>query len=217
LAEAWEWFRVKWQVGGPTMWALGFAALVAVVFAVDRIIGLRRGRIVPHGLADQANRLWLQGQYDQVRALGERSRSTLGEIIVFLVEHRSNSYEHLTAAAEDIAARDFERHARGNYPLVAVGTLSPLLGLLGTVLGLFGAFSTIGVVGSMDDPSALAGDIGEAIITTVAGLMIAIPSVSLYHYFYHRTSQFAVILGAEVSNLMHGWFLKKEDADARQG
>ena len=217
LAEAWEWFRIKWEVGGPTMWALGLAALVAVVFAVDRLVGLRRGRIVPRGLADQANRFWLEGRYDQVLALANRSRSTLGEIIAFLVEHRNNSYEHLTSAAEDIAARDFERHARGNYPMVAVGTLAPLLGLLGTVLGLFGAFSTIGVVGSMDDPSALAGDIGEAIITTVAGLMIAIPSVSLYHYFYHRTSQFAVILGAEVSNLMHGWFLKKEAADARQG
>ena len=216
LAELWEWFRVKWEVGGPTMWIIGGAALVMVVFTVDRLVGLRRGRIVPHGLADRANRLWLEGRHDQVLALTRRSSSTLAEIIAFLVEHRNTPYEHLTSAAEDIAARDFERHSRGAYPLIAVGTLAPLLGLLGTVLGLFGAFSTIGVVGSMDDPSALAGDIGEAIITTVAGLIVAIPSLILYHYFFHRTSHLAIILGAEVSNLMHGWFLKKETVDARQ-
>ena len=215
LAEAWEAFRIKWELGGPTMWALGALALVAVVFSIDRLVGLRRGRIVPHGLADQANRLWQEGDLAKIVQLTRRRPSTLGRVILFLVTHRKNSYEHLTAAAEDIAAREFERHARGNYPLVAVGTLAPLLGLLGTVFGLLGAFATIGVVGSMDDPSALAGDIGEAIITTAAGLIIAIPSLIFYHYFHSRTSQFASVLGEEVSSLMHGWFLQKEAVDAR--
>ncbi len=216
LAEAWENFKIKWELGGWVMWVLGALALVAVVFTLDRIVGLRRGRIVPRGLADRANQLWQEGKYDEIVALAKRHRSTLGEIIAFLVEHRSNSYEHLTAATEDIAARDFEGHSRSVYPLVAVGTLAPLLGLLGTVFGLLGAFATIGVVGSMDDPSALAGDIGEALITTAGGLIVAIPTLILYHYFSSRTSQFAGTLGAEVSNLMHGWFLKKEAADARQ-
>ncbi len=212
LAEAWESFKIKWELGGPTMWALGALALVAVVFAFDRLFGLRRGRIVPKGLADRANQLWQQGQYAQALDLAKRNKSTLGEIIAFLIEHRANSYEHLTAATEDIASRDFEQHSRSVYPLVAVGTLAPLLGLLGTVFGLLGAFATIGVVGSMDDPSALAGDIGEALITTAAGLIVAIPTLILYHYFTSRTSQYAGILGAEVSNLMHTWFLKKEEA-----
>jgi biopolymer transport protein ExbB len=216
LQEAWESFKIKWELGGPTMWALGALALVALVFAFDRIVGLRRSRIVPRGLADQANRLWAEGEFEQILKLARQRRSTLGEVITFLVEHRSNSYEHLNAAAEDIAARDFEQHNRSVYPLVAVGTLSPLLGLLGTVFGLLGAFATIGVVGSMDDPSALAGDIGEALITTAAGLIVAIPTLILYHYFNSRTSLYAGILGTEVSNLMHGWFLKKEGTDASQ-
>lgn len=217
LAEAWESFRIKWELGGPTMWALGALALVAVVFSVDRLVGLRRARIVPKGLADEANRLWQQGDFARVISVARRRRSTLGRVIAFLVERRTNSYEHLTAAVEDIAALDFERHTRGNYPLVAVGTLAPLLGLLGTVFGLLGAFATIGVVGSMDDPSALAGDIGEALITTAAGLIIAIPTLILYHYFNSRTSQFAGILGEEVGSLMHDWFLEKETLDASQG
>ncbi len=216
LKDAWQSFKIRWQVGGPLMWLIAALAVVAVVFAIDRLIGLRRSRIVPHGLATRANRLWVQGEFEQLLKLARRSRSTLGEVIAFLVEHRSNSYEHLTAAAEDIAARDFERHGRSVYPLVAVGTLAPLCGLLGTVFGLLGAFATIGVVGSMDDPSALAGDIGEALITTAAGLIVAIPTLILYHYFSSRTGLFAGILGTEVSNLMHGWFLKKEGTDASQ-
>lgn len=216
LTEAWESFRIKWELGGPTMWALAALAVVATVFALDRIVGLRRGRIVPAGLADQANRLWQAGDLPGLVALARRKRSTLGRIIVFLVEHRTNSFEHLTTVAEDIAGRDFDRHARSIYPLVAVGTLAPLLGLLGTVFGLLGAFATIGVVGSMDDPSALAGDIGEALITTATGLIIAIPALILYHYFNSRTNHYSGLLGEEVSGLMQDWFLRKEAVDASQ-
>ena len=107
LAEAWESFRIKWELGGPTMWALGALALVAIVFSFDRIVGLRRRHIVPKGLADEANRLWQQGDFAQVIALARRRRSTLGRVVAFLVERRKNSYEHLTAAVEDIAALDF--------------------------------------------------------------------------------------------------------------
>ncbi len=214
LEAAWQSFKTKWQLGGLTMWALAFLAVVAVVFIIDRLVSLRRGKIVPKGLADRANKLWQQGQYEEVVKLGKRSGSTLGRIIVFLARHRNNSYQNLTDAAEDIAARDFELQVRGNYPLNAVGTVAPLLGLLGTVFGLLGAFATIGVVGSMDDPSELAGDIGEALITTAGGLILAIPTLSLYHFFANRTMLFAGVLGEEVSGMIQDWFLTKADEES---
>jgi biopolymer transport protein ExbB len=215
LTELWLGFKTKWELGGITMWALAALAIVGVYFSLDRLVSLRRGRIVPRGLADEANRLWEKGDYKALVERARRSKSTLGRIIVFLVTHRNNSYEHLTTTAEDIAGRDFERHEQGNYPLNAVGTVSPLLGLLGTVFGLLGAFATIGVVGSMDDPGALAGDIGEALITTAAGLIVAIPTLILYHYFSNRTTQYANILGEEVSTLMQDWFLTKSGLEAQ--
>lgn len=214
LQAAWENFKTKWQLGGVTMWALAALAVVAVIFTIDRLISLRRDKIVPKGLADRANKLWQQGQYEEVVKLGKRSGSTLGRIIVFLARHRNNNYQNLTDAAEDIAARDFELQVRGNYPLNAVGTVAPLLGLLGTVFGLLGAFATIGVVGSMDDPSALAGDIGEALITTAAGLIVAIPTLILYHFFTNRTTLFAGVLGEEVSGMIQDWFLTKADEES---
>lgn len=210
ILEAWQEFKVKWALGGNTMWALGFLAVIGLVFSLDRFLCLRRGSIVPRRLADRANRLWQQRDYARIAKLARRSRSSLGRVILFLVEHRGNPLDNLNTVAEDICARDFAQHARRNYPLSAVGTIAPLLGLMGTVFGLMGAFATIGVVGSMDDPAALADDIGKALITTAAGLIIAVPSLGLYHYFRSRTSHFAGILGEEVSNLMNAWFLKRE-------
>jgi len=213
MGEIWKNLRIKWELGGPTMYALAFVALVAVVFMLDRIFGLRRGRIVPRGLADKANRLWQAGKHDEILAMTRGSGSALSEIIAFIVEHRGNPYDNITSGAEDIAARHFELQERRNYPLAAAGTLAPLLGLMGTIFGLMGAFASIGVYGSMDDPSVLAGDIGEAMITTATGLIIAVPALGLYHYFTSRTSQYASILSQEVNSLMHGWFLKKEGSD----
>lgn len=209
LSEAKQDFVKQWQVGGTTMWFLGFLGLIAFVFAVDRVITLRRGKIAPHGLAARANKLWNEGQYDQIVKLGKQSNSTLGKIIAFMAEHRENDFDHINTVAGEIAERDFSMHSRRTYPLAAVGTLSPLMGLMGTVLGLMGAFATINVVGTMDDPAALAGDIGKALVTTAGGLILALPALGLFHYFKSRTGVLASILGEEVSNLQNAWFLKK--------
>ena len=142
--------------------------------------------------------------------LGKRDNSTLGKIIAFMAAHRSNPFDNINTGAGDIAARDFALHSRRNYPLAVVGSISPLLGLMGTVFGLLGAFMTIRVVGTMDDPSKLAGDIGKALVTTAAGLIVAVPALGLFHYFRNRTSVYGTILGEEVSNLMNEWFMKKE-------
>ncbi|MCC5828600.1 MAG: MotA/TolQ/ExbB proton channel family protein [Phycisphaeraceae bacterium] len=209
LRDRWESLVVDWHTGGVTMYFLAFMAAVALVFSIERLISLQRRNIAPKGLADRVNRLWQSGDYAGIVRQGRNSRSTLGEVVSFLAEHRGNTYEHLTTAAEDIASRDMEQHSRRVYPLIAVGTMAPLLGLLGTVFGLTGAFRTIEVVGSMDEPSALAGDIGKALITTATGLIIALPALALYHYFRSRTSHFANLLGQEITTLMHTWFLSR--------
>lgn len=207
LDEGWTWIVDKWQMGGMTMYALGFVAIVALLFGIDRLVNLQRQYIAPRGFADHANELWQAGEYEALLELTEENENALGEVIRFLVKHRRADYQALTSSAEDIAMRSFDTHTRRNYPLLAVGTIAPLLGLMGTIFGLMGAFASIGVYGSMDDPSVLAGDIGEAMVTTATGLIIAVPALAMFHYFRSRTSRFASLLGEEVSNLMHEWFL----------
>lgn len=203
-------FTNRWNQGGNTMWALAFVALLGVGFIIERFISLTRGRIAPRGLATKANDLWKQGDIDGVIKLGDSSNSTLGKVIAFVAEHRDAPYEHLVSGAEDMALREFEVHTRRNHVLSSIGAVSPLLGLMGTVFGLMGAFASIGAIGTMDDPSVLADDIGKAMVTTAAGLIIAVPALGLYFYFRSRTGQLASIVGEEVSALMHAWFLKKK-------
>ena len=203
-----EWLA-KMQAGGQTMWALLALSVVGVMFTLERLVMLRRGRIVPRGLAEQADRLWRQGRQDQLLALCRKNRSTLARILAFLAEHRTAAVSDVSTAAGDIASRELRRHLLRAYPLAIVATLAPLLGLLGTVIGMIDAFDTVVMVG-MGDATALAGGISKALITTMAGLTIAIPALFAYHLFKSRTSLFGVMLEEEVTELIAAWRMGKE-------
>jgi len=204
-----EWLA-KFSAGGQTMWALLTLSVVGVMFALERIFMLRRGRIVPHGLTEQADRLWRQGKQDQLLALCRRNKSTLARVLAFVAEHRTAPVADISTAAGDIASRELRRHLLRAYPLAIVATLAPLLGLLGTVIGMIDAFDTVVMVG-MGDATALAGGISKALITTMAGLTIAIPALFAYHLFKSRTSLFGVMLEEEVTELISAWRMGKED------
>ncbi len=96
--------------------------------------------------------------------------------------------------AGDLAAIDLKRHLQKCYPLAIVATLAPLLGLLGTVIGMIESFHIIGATGNLSNPSLLAGSIAKALITTAGGLCVAIPALGLYHWFKSRLASYAVAI-----------------------
>jgi len=144
--------------------------------------------------------------------LCRKRRSTLARVLAFIVEHGRASVADVSIATGDIGARELKRHLLRAYPLAVVATLAPLLGLLGTVIGMIEAFDTVVVVG-MGDATALAGGISKALITTMVGLCIAVPSLFAYHFFKSRTALYAVILEEEVTELISAWRME-EGADA---
>ena len=89
---------------------------------------------------------------------------------------------------EDAAARAFERHRQRSYPLAIIATMAPMLGLLGTVIGMIEAFSKVAILGDTGDAAVLADSISKALITTDIGLVLAIPSLGAYHYLKQRIS-----------------------------
>jgi biopolymer transport protein ExbB len=119
--------------------------------------------------------------------------------------------------AGDVASRDLRRHLQKAYPLAVVATVSPLLGLLGTVIGMIGAFDKVAAAGSLGDASVLGGDISKALITTGAGLTIAVPALVLYHYFKSRTNLYAIMLEEEVGELITEWYSAEADGQAKEG
>ena len=196
--------------GGYVMYVLYFLAVVGLIFVVERFLHLRRKYISPPGLIEEADALWKAGKHDEIRSLVSASPSMLGRILDFIAEYRNSTYHELQEGCGDIARREFRKHNRRLYPLTVVGTLSPLLGLMGTVFGLLDTFMIIRLKeGGFDDPSELGASISKVLITTAAGLVIAIPALMFYHFFKSRTGDYLDELDAEVSATLNEWYLKK--------
>ncbi len=207
-----EWFT-KIQKGGWTIVGLLVLSIIGGAFVLERLFMLRRSRIVPKGLTEAADTLWRKGDYDGILTLCDERPSTLGRVLAFVVRHRRSSAADVSTAAGDIASRELRRHLLWAYPLAVVATLSPLLGLLGTVIGMIEAFDVVVVVG-MGDAKAMAGGISKALITTMMGLTIAIPALFAYHFFKSRTNFFGLSLEEEVTELISEHLMRKGTTDA---
>ena len=202
-----EAFLLKLKQGGLTMVFILLASIVAVGCAIERWVHQRRGNIAPSGLCEKADALWRRGAFEELEQAAVKSRSTLGRMIAAIVRHRNVSASDVSTIAADIAARDLKRHLQRAYPLAVVATISPLLGLFGTVVGMIGAFDQIAAMGELANPAAFGGDIGKALITTGAGLAVAIPALALYHFFKSRVSIYSVELEEEISLLITEHFM----------
>jgi len=195
----------KLMAGGWTIFFLVLASVVAVSVTLERLVRLRRRTIVSHELAEEADRLWREQDFEKLERVATVSSSTLGRVIVALVRYRHSAHPELNTIAGDIASRDLRRHLQKAYPLLVVATVSPLLGLLGTVVGMIGAFSTIEALGELANPAAFGGDISKALITTGAGLAVAVPSLTMYHFFKSRILALGVDLEEIASELIVDW------------
>ena len=210
IKAAIEDLKQKFEAGGATMWVILFLSVAALAFVLERVCRLRRGAIAPSGLAAEADRLWRDGQLDRLEDLCHRRRSILSRVILFVVRHRDNPVSDINDAAGDIASRSMARHLMLTYPLAAVATLSPLLGLFGTVLGMIESFEMVAIAGEMGDPSILATGISKALVTTAFGLFVAIPTLFFYHLFRLRTNYLGKALEEEASTLISEWLMSKE-------
>jgi biopolymer transport protein ExbB len=210
-----RWIKLL-KEGGLTIPVLLLLSVIGIAFIIERLFQLRRSAIVPRDLVDRVRPLWAKGDYNGIMKVCKQSQSTLGNVIAFIVEHRNGSVSDVSISAGDVAARDLRRHLLRAYPLAVVGTLAPLLGLLGTVSGMVDAFAKIAVAG-LGDVSVLGGSISKALVTTLVGLVVAIPSLFAYHFFKSRTNIFGVELEEEATELISDWMMKKDStAPARE-
>lgn len=199
------------QSGGKTMLFLGLCSLAALTFSLERLFGLKRSAISPAGLTQDAMRLWEAKDYDGINSLCDQHPSTLATILKSFVRHRHCSSQELSQLAGDIAGRDMRMHLQRAYPIAIAATLSPLLGLLGTVIGMIESFEVVAIVGSMGDASVLAGSISKALVTTATGLIIAVPSLAMYHFFKSRTSSLTALLEGNVNEVLTTWFMENPE------
>ncbi|RLC30384.1 MAG: MotA/TolQ/ExbB proton channel family protein [Deltaproteobacteria bacterium] len=169
--------------GGPVMYPLLLCSVISLTVIIERTffwIGVGMGR--NRKLVDEVLDLCRQGDWEAVREKAAGSKNYVIRVLISGILHREYS---MTKAMESAAADEISRMRRYMPVLDTMITVAPLLGILGTVLGIIESFHMIGSVG-IQHPQAVTGGIAQALITTAAGLSIAIASVFPYNYFNSR-------------------------------
>jgi len=176
----------KLYAGGSIVGVQLLLSVVGLGVAIERFSNLRRSRLAPAGLARDVDAAHGRGE-EAIRTTLTSRPSVLAVAIKALYEHGQESRSEALAAAGAAGRPLLRRHIQRAYPIAIIAMLQPLLGLLGTVWGLIGAFEAVALAGAMGNPSIFADEIALALVTTAVGLAVAIPLLGLYHYFKSRT------------------------------
>jgi biopolymer transport protein ExbB len=190
------------MAGGWLMLPLLLCSLTAVTIVCERLWSLRTEKIRPRGLVPQIlSRIKSQSGISGAHIQEIKKNSPLGRIIAIGMINIHQDKESLKLSLEEAGhqvVHELERYLGG---LGTIATVSPLLGLLGTVIGMIKIFSAGAVMGS-GNAGVLAGGIAQALITTAAGLTVAIPSLLFYRYFQRRVEDLAINMEQEASRFL---------------
>lgn len=177
--------------GGWVMWPILGCSVIALVIAVERFLALRPERVVPSQLLNQVWH-WVHEEGITRERLEElRESSPLGRILATALSNADHGREVMKDSVEETATQVIHGLERFVGVLGTVTSIAPLLGLLGTVLGMIEAFSAIMAHGS-GNAALLAGGISKALITTAAGLIVAIPALVCHRFFERRIDDLVV-------------------------
>lgn len=183
------------QDGGYVVWVLIVISVVALAIVIVKLWQFWRVRPESNEAVDEALARWRQGERNAAIEDLADSQDFSADLVVFTMR------ENMADVDNDRATRQDEIERRGSRKLQAlrtylpalevIGALSPLLGLLGTVLGMIDAFQAMELAGNEVDPSTLSGGIWQALLTTAFGLAIAIPALAVYNWMDHKVQRVA--------------------------
>ena len=185
-----------WESGGFMMWPLGICLAIGLLIIVWKFFDLQIKAAKNRSLLKEVDGLIAQQRLDQALSLCEESNSPAGNILAAGLRRYEEGPARVTQAIENAGAIEVSKLERGLVWLATLSNVAPLLGFLGTVIGMIQAFQAIEIAGEVE-ATLVAGGIKVALITTATGLAIAIPiniahnyfvSVSYTHLRAHETS-----------------------------
>ena len=194
------------RAGGFLMWPILACSIISMAIIAERFWSLRQTKIAPTNLVASVWQWHKSDQLDAKRIQALRTNSPLGMILAAGLLNRKHSREIMKESIEEVGrvvAHGLERFLN---TLGTISSITPLLGLLGTVIGMIKVFTVITSQG-IGDPSILSEGISEALLTTAAGLSVAIPSLMFYRYFRGKVDDLVVTMEQEALKMvevMHG-------------
>ncbi|MEQ5801813.1 MotA/TolQ/ExbB proton channel family protein [Halomonas sp. H10-9-1] len=175
--------------GGWLMLPLLGCSLLATVIIIERLWTLRAGRIAPRGLGQEVCTLISRGQ---VNLYWLESHSPLGGVLAAGLRNARLGHEQVRARLSEAATAVIHDMERFLSPLGTIAAIAPLIGLLGTVVGMIEVFAVIVSGDGASRTADLAGGISQALVTTAAGLTVAIPALMFHRYFQRRVEDITV-------------------------
>ena len=197
------------KAGGWLMLPIIACSIVALAIVLERFWALRGERVVPKNLVAQIWQLHRKDKLTGAHLSTIREGSPLGRILAAGLTNRMHSTEIMKESIEEVGRQVVHELERYLNTLGTIAAISPLLGLLGTVIGMIKVFTAITVEG-VGNPAVLAGGISEALITTAAGLSIAIPSLMFHRYLTGRVDQLEVMMEEQALKMVAVMHVERE-------
>ncbi len=174
--------------GGYLMYPIILCSILTLAILFERLFALRRSRIIPEKFIIEVSDLVRQNRMEDALTQCRMNDSSISRILMAGIARHDKSRQQVKEAIEDIGRLEAANLERFLNILGTIAGIAPLLGLLGTVTGMIKAFSVISHAG-IGNPQMLAGGISEALITTAAGLTVAIPSFVFYKLLRSRVDK----------------------------
>lgn len=174
------------KAGGWLMLPIVICSIVALVITLERAKQLRFASVAPKQLREELiEQLKNRGDIDRTHLANIKQNSPLGDVLATGLMYRQYGLESMTMHMQNRASVQIHALEKNINMLGTIGAITPLLGLLGTVLGIISSFLAI-TDGAMQDPTMLAAGVSQALITTAGGMFVAIPALVAYRFFQRR-------------------------------
>lgn len=201
------------QSGGWMMVPIIIASVLALAITVERFWTLRPGKIAPPNLLSQVWGWMKNKQLDSAKIRSLKDSSPLGNVLAAGLINSRYGRQIMKESIEEVASHEIHEMERYLNALGTVAAVAPLMGLLGTVIGMIKVFAEIMAQGT-GQANLLAGGISEALITTAAGLVVAIPALICHRILQRRVDEIVVYMEQEALKLVDVLHGEREVADA---
>jgi len=190
------------EQGGIVMGLILFLSLVATVIIVERLLYFRKIKVDEEQMLSRLKATMEKGHFDEALSICESNPTPITNLMRVGIEHREYSPQVIKDTVLDAANLEIPTMERFLSTLGTIANISPLLGLLGTVIGNIQAFDVLNSLGGAGDPSQLAGGISTALLTTAAGIVVSIPATIFYNYLVTKVNHTIIRLENRVSELV---------------
>ena len=194
------------QAGGWLMFPILLCSIFALAIIAERFWTLQQKKVAPRQLVGQVWQWYKNDNLDESHIEALMKSSPLGRILVAGLINRNHARDIMKESIEETGRQVVHELERYLTTLGTIASITPLLGLLGTVIGMIKVFTAITAQG-VGNPAVLANGISEALITTAAGLSVAIPSVFFYRFFRGKVNALVLKMEEEalkIVDVMHG-------------